>query len=875
MPLFGAKKEPERQPAGTGIRKPSGVTSGQTQQMIRERGTKQGASSSPSSGISWKDYNRYEQDYNGWKTTGQHGADFGSWATDGGLQTWRSIRDRAKTGTQAALIGDRYYAMDKDTYGRYEKDYAVWKKTGKHSEGFDTWARQDELDNWRTIRDYNIGVRQGKNPSMELQSTINGLDPEVLRQVQETYRSSWKYGTTDEDLVRKAQGLPPKSKMKYYKNGSEFDSWLYSQGLPSTQGDYFQQLYDAAAQDIAARRQAQEASGIQQAPAVRGQDLSAEQAKAIAEAWRGDWSYASSTEDKARKRGGRMPKSVEAMYTDSEADQWNKANGLPPAALLPDYMGVQAGNVSPEAAAVSGTGKKAKGAETAAPTEHIDFTGREQLQEEIARMFKGDWSYADTPEDKARKRAGRPPKKVEDAYTDTAADRWYKKNGLPPASMIGAYMPQQGDMAAMVSDPMRAIREGGTRPASMPTRQDLLSAALGEGTAPEGAAPEAAAAEDPGNAQAVRYAEDARDRGVRREILERQGVPAEIIDAVYGERKGAAPEAEEDVIDAVTGASGYAGERSPAAAPSEETGEAGAGKWGDLIGERYMPGRKPQGTDRTAEKEGVEDALFRVGEDEAEATPIGTWDGGEAERVALGRNVGPAVRKAQAGPVRLARPDYTEDDSAEQTELLTFLEGQRDAGMSREDIEAFDRDGMFSRDLLDEVFGEEPAKPEPAPDPYAARPWSVDEYTWNALVDDAVRQRDEENADRERPRRRWTGSARPRRRGRRRSTGRRRRGVQGFRMRPNGRKKIPRSHRRTWRRRTPPRWGSIRRCTGPRRSLPRGIWTRTRRARLRTFCSVRTDCRRHSWTSGSRTSISTSRRSTRRRRGRRGRCCTG
>ena len=538
MPLFGAKKEPERQPAGTGIRKPSGVTSGQTQQMIRERGTKQGASSSPSSGISWKDYNRYEQDYNGWKTTGQHGADFGSWATDGGLQTWRSIRDRAKTGTQAALIGDRYYAMDKDTYGRYEKDYAVWKKTGKHSEGFDTWARQDELDNWRTIRDYNIGVRQGKNPSMELQSTINGLDPEVLRQVQETYRSSWKYGTTDEDLVRKAQGLPPKSKDKYYKRGTEFDSWLYSQGLPSTQGDYFQQLYNAAAQDIAARRQAQAASGIQQAPAVRGQDLSAEQAKAIAEAWRGDWSYASSTEDKARKRGGRMPKSVEAMYTDSEADQWNKANGLPPAALLPDYMGVQAGNVSPEAAAVSGTGKKAKGAETAAPKEHIDFTGREQLQEEIARLFKGDWTYADTPEDKARKRAGRPPKKVEDAYTDTAADRWYKKNGLPPASMIGAYMPQQGDMAAMVSDPMRAIREGGTRPASMPTRQDLLSAALGEGKASEGAAPEAAAAEDPGNAQAVRYAEDARDRGVRREILERQGVPAEILDAVYGEKEG-------------------------------------------------------------------------------------------------------------------------------------------------------------------------------------------------------------------------------------------------------------------------------------------------------------------------------------------------
>lgn len=661
-----------------------------------------------SSGMSWGDYQKYEQDYNTWKQTGKHGADFGSWATDSGLSQWRAIRDRAKTGAQAALVGDRYYSMDKDTYGRYEKDYQYWKKTGKHTKDFDSWADQGQLDTWRTIRDYNIGVRSGKNPSMELQSTINGLDPEVLQLMGEQYRASWKYGTTEEDAVRKAQGLPPKSKLKYYKGGTEFDQWLYGQGLPSTQGDYFQTMYEAAAQEIAARRQAEQADGIPEAPAVRGQDLSAEQAKAIAAAWRGDWSYASSTEDKARKRGGRMPKSVEAMYTDSEADQWNKANGLPPAALLPDYMGVEIGaNASPEAAAVSRTGKKAKGAETAAPTEHIDFTGREQLQEEIARLFKGDWSYADTPEDKARKRAGRPPKKVEDAYTDTAADRWYKKNGLPPASMIGAYMPQQGDMAAMVSDPMRAIREGGTRPASMPTRQDLLSAALGEETAPEGAAPEAEAAKDPGNAQAVRYAEDARDRGVRREILERQGVPDEILDEVYGETKGAAPEAEEDVIDAVTGASGYAGERSPAAAPSEETGEAGAGKWGDLIGERYMPGRRPQGTERTA------------------------------------------VRKAQAGPVRLARPDYMEDDSAEQTELLTFLEGQRDAGMSREDVETFDTDGMFSPDLLDAVFGEEPAKPEPVPDPYAARPWSVDEYDWNALVDEALRQRDQEDADRE------------------------------------------------------------------------------------------------------------------------------
>ena len=223
----------------------------------RDRATATGGSSSRSggsSGISWSDYKKYENDYDTWQKTGKHTDDFGSWGTQAGLNTWRQIRDRKSNGTRAALIGDRYYAMDGATFNRYEDDYNTWRQTGKHSDGFGSWATQDALDTWRTIRDYNNGISSGKNPSMELQDTINGLDPEVLSAMQEGYRASWKYGDDDEDRERQAAGMMPKNKEKFYEGGSEFDNWLYGQGLPSTQGDYFQQLYQQYAEEVEQRR---------------------------------------------------------------------------------------------------------------------------------------------------------------------------------------------------------------------------------------------------------------------------------------------------------------------------------------------------------------------------------------------------------------------------------------------------------------------------------------------------------------------------------------------------------------------------------------------------------------------------------------------
>ena len=177
--------------------------SGSGGSVARGTGTKQ-------AGISWGDYQRYENDYATWKQTGKHTDDYGTWANEGTLNQWKAIRDRARNGAQAALIGDRYYTLDKDRYSQYEKDYRYWKKTGKHTKGYETWADEDGLQTWKTIRDYNIGVRNGTNPSMELQGWINGLDPDVLQAVRQKYQSEWVYDVTDpEDMERQAQGLMP------------------------------------------------------------------------------------------------------------------------------------------------------------------------------------------------------------------------------------------------------------------------------------------------------------------------------------------------------------------------------------------------------------------------------------------------------------------------------------------------------------------------------------------------------------------------------------------------------------------------------------------------------------------------------------------
>lgn len=621
MPLFGIKKEPEQtapRPSSSGIRKPSGVTSAQTRQMIEDRATQPGGSSSSKSPgwISWQDYNKYEQDYDTWTKTGKHGADFDSWSTQSGLDAWRSIRDRQRNGTQAALIGDRYYTMDKDTYSRYEKDYKYWQKHKTHTADFDSWATEDGLENWKRIRDYNIGVKNGTNPSMELQGTINGLDQDVLSLMAEQYRASWKYGTTDEDMARKAAGQPPKSKDKYYKNGTEFDRWLYSQGLPSTKDDYFGRMYEAAAQEVAARRQAEAAGASTKSTGISGKSIPADQAKAISDAFRSDWTYANSSEDKARKRGGRMPKSLEALYTDSDEDRWLFANGLPPSVLLNDYMGIMAGNPETPVATAATTkdGKKSKDAASLS-TYHIDFTGREGIQAEIAEQWKRDWKYADTTEDRARQRTGRMPAKLEALYTDTEADRWYKRNGLPPASMISLYLPN-ADMASLVSDPMRAVREGGQSPDSMPTgwRGDpgfAMETPEGQFAGDPGFTknvPESTFAGDPGFTKdlpdrrrtapiqvpgmtqeevndAYQFAEGMKDSGYDRWVLETQGVPDEILDVVYGsENKADTPQQSQDLVGAVLGQ-----EQKPQAGPMSEEDMAVLHEIGQLNGQDSLP----------------------------------------------------------------------------------------------------------------------------------------------------------------------------------------------------------------------------------------------------------------------------------------------
>lgn len=285
--------------------------------------------------MSWGDYNRYNQDYGTWSTTGQHVADYSTWSTPQGNNAYQLIANRVKNGAQVALIGDQYYAMDKGKYNQYEQDYKYWTKTHKHMPGFEQWSDDADLETWRTIRDYNIGVQSGQNPSMELQGFINGLDPQALEATRAAYQKDWSYDMTDpEDMARQAQGLPPKNKDKYYGK-SELDQWLYSQGLPSTKSNYFSKQYSAQAEALAQKR-AEWAD--QPAYDFSSNEQAQQMGSALAEYWKSTWTYTNSAEDKQRQREGKPPKALDKLYTESEIDQYYKEMGLPPASEIDSYI---------------------------------------------------------------------------------------------------------------------------------------------------------------------------------------------------------------------------------------------------------------------------------------------------------------------------------------------------------------------------------------------------------------------------------------------------------------------------------------------------------------------------------------------------------
>ena len=247
-------------------------------------------------------YDRYDQAYQTWQNNGgKYSAEDAAWIKQQGtdpLKTWRAIRNSG-----GALLGEDkvYRTLDADTYAAYDKAYTAYQKDGTYGADSDAFkAMYDQGD-----RDLYLQMRQARNAASGKKSAqptteewLSTLDPEVLDAVRAAYQAEWVYDPLDqEDLARQAAGLPPKNKDKYYSKKSELDQWLYSQGLPSTKSNYFQQQYNKQQTAINKQRAEWAEQPFYDFDSIEnGEQIRTE----LSDYFRSTWKYANTEEDRER-----------------------------------------------------------------------------------------------------------------------------------------------------------------------------------------------------------------------------------------------------------------------------------------------------------------------------------------------------------------------------------------------------------------------------------------------------------------------------------------------------------------------------------------------------------------------------------------------
>ena len=279
-------------------------------------------------------YDRYDQAYQNWQNNGgKYSAEDAAWIKQQGadpLATWRKIRSSG-----GALLGEDkvYRALDEDTYAAYDRALTEWSKGNGYSDEFRAMFDQGDRDLYLQMRQAR-NAASGKAAQPTTEDWLSTLDPDVLAEVAAAYKDSWVYDPLDpEDLARQEAGQPPKNRDKYYGK-SELDQWLYSQGLPSTKSNYFQQQYQKAQNKINAERATWAEQPWYDFDSIEGGDAIRTE---LSDYFRSTWKYANTPEDRERQKNGQPPASVAKKYTKSPADQYYLENGLPPASEISMY----------------------------------------------------------------------------------------------------------------------------------------------------------------------------------------------------------------------------------------------------------------------------------------------------------------------------------------------------------------------------------------------------------------------------------------------------------------------------------------------------------------------------------------------------------
>ena len=217
----------------------------------------QSTSSKPSSNVTPRSprtlsedtFKKYDQEFKNWKKTGKYSDGFNSWANKNDLDLYKSIKSGSG---KSALKNGTYYYLDNDTYDKYGKEFTNWKNTQKYSGDFASWKNDDDLNAYKAIRN---SRSQQDNAFDDFRHSLND---EILDSVRKKYKEKYfgdknYYDYTGGEIYAQNAGEMPEFLKNKYDQNDPYDKWLYENGLPYS--SVFNDLYSEAVNDYNENRQ--------------------------------------------------------------------------------------------------------------------------------------------------------------------------------------------------------------------------------------------------------------------------------------------------------------------------------------------------------------------------------------------------------------------------------------------------------------------------------------------------------------------------------------------------------------------------------------------------------------------------------------------
>ena len=204
---------------------------------------------------------------------------------------------------------------EKNKYGSKSTRVTTPPSTSGAYQNVNSGESQRYRTSQNQLGEQTYNLRYGGSDYTINQSQIDWIRDRYAKEAAKSYRN------TPDDYTRMLSGDLPSAFENSY-SGSNLDKQLKSMNMPSSKylakylGDYVNWYGDGTSYQFDDK--------------AKG---------SISDKFKSDWTYEYTIEDQKRKAEGQMPLAIEAKYGDNRRDYELMKQGLPPEAMLTDYVG--------------------------------------------------------------------------------------------------------------------------------------------------------------------------------------------------------------------------------------------------------------------------------------------------------------------------------------------------------------------------------------------------------------------------------------------------------------------------------------------------------------------------------------------------------